>query len=386
MTRRLMVIASEWISDWINKGEVIDRYYNPGDLFDEVHLVLLNDDAPDPGALQRMGGRATVHVHNLPSARDLFLRTLGWRPALLRQSVVPVVRLAEELQPSLIRCYGAHLNAFAAREVKRHLGTPYVVSVHVNPDEDLRGRARTLRQRVTGAASVSLERVALRGADLVLPVYRPIVPYLERMGVSRYSVAYNVLNADHLVEKTDYRPGQPIRIVSVGRQFPAKDPTNILRAVAGLPQVHLDLVGDGELHGELRALSDELGLSDRVRFEPVVANDVLCQRLPTYDLFVIHTEFWELSKALLEALLCGLPVIVNRRVGQPVPELTEDLVVLVDNTELSYRSALSALLDDDSERERLGRRARALAADRWHPVVAEQRFVEHYRHVLGSSA
>jgi hypothetical protein len=36
-----MVVVSEHISEWIDKGEVIDRYYNPGRVFDEVDLVAL---------------------------------------------------------------------------------------------------------------------------------------------------------------------------------------------------------------------------------------------------------------------------------------------------------------------------------------------------------
>lgn len=381
-----MVIVPERISEWIAKGEVIDRYYNPGDMFDEVHLVLLNDDEPDPAAMTRMVGRAAVYVYNLPTGSDLFVKTLGWRPALLRGWAAPVVRLAEQIQPLLVRCYGVHLNAFAALEIKRRLHIPYIVSVHVNPDEDLRGRASTYRQRVTGAASVSLERSALRGADLVLPVYRPIIPYLERMGVEHYSVAYNVLNTEHVVPKVSYRLGQPTRIVSVGRQFPAKNPANILRAISTLPDVHLDLIGDGELHDELRALAVDLGLTDRVRFERAVANDDLCRRLPTYDLFVTHSEFWELSKALLEALLCGLPTIVNRRHGEPVPELADGIVALVEDSQESYRSTIRRLLEDDAARERLGEHGRALANQRWRPDLTEQRLVEHYERVLGAAA
>jgi glycosyltransferase involved in cell wall biosynthesis len=386
MSRRVMVIIPERITEWIDKGEVIDRYYNPGSLFDHVDLVLLNDDRPDPYAVQRMVGTATVEVHNLPAGSDVFVRTFGWRPALLRRWARPVVELAARLRPDVVRCHGVHLNAFAAAEIKRRLGIPFVVSVHVNPDEDLRGRAGTMRQRVTGAASVSLERAALRAADLVLPVYRPIVPYLERMGVERYVVAYNVLNAEHITPKETYARAKRARIVSVGRQFPAKNPSNIVRAVAALPDVELDLVGAGELHDELRQLAASLGVADRVRFEATVDNDELCRRLPSYDLFAIHSEFWELSKALLEALLTGLPAIVSRRRGAAVPELEEGIVRLVEDSVHGYREAIEALLGDDVERERLGRRGRKVAEARWSPIATEQAFVDHYRTVLGARA
>ena len=45
---RLMVLIPHALSDLVAKGEVTERYYNPGDLFREVHIVLTNDDRRPP--------------------------------------------------------------------------------------------------------------------------------------------------------------------------------------------------------------------------------------------------------------------------------------------------------------------------------------------------
>ena len=161
-----------------------------------------------------------------------------------------------------------------------------------------------------------------------------------------------------------------------------KNPENIIRAVAELDDVELDVIGDGELHDDLRALASALGVADRVRFERAVPNDELCERLPTYDLFVVHSEFWELSKSLLEALLSGVPAVANRRRGAPVPELADGLVLLVGGTKDSYRDAIMGLVADEDARARLGRGGRAVAETRWAVGVTEARFVEHYRRVM----
>ena len=55
--RALMVIVPDRLSELAEKGEVTRRYYNPGDLFDEVDLVLVNDDRPDPRADCADGGK-----------------------------------------------------------------------------------------------------------------------------------------------------------------------------------------------------------------------------------------------------------------------------------------------------------------------------------------
>jgi glycosyltransferase involved in cell wall biosynthesis len=382
---RLMVIVPDRLSDLVAKGEVTERYYNPGDVFDEVHLVMVNDDHPDHDALRVTTGRARLVLHNLPPRRGVLRRTLGYRPLLLRSWAAEGVELARHIRPRLVRCHGAWLNAFVAYEIRRRLGIPYVVSLHINPDEDVRGRAGG-RERLEAEAIRSVERVALRGADLVLPVYRPIVPYLDRLGVERYELAYNMLNPSHLRVKEDYSLHRPVRVVSVGRQFAAKNPERLIGAVARLPAVELTVVGDGPGHEHLRRAAEREGVGGRVVFERAIANEELCHRLPEFDVFATHTEYWELSKSLLEALVTGLPVVVNRRRGEPVPELTPDIAMLVEDTVDAYRDALERLILDDDARERLGRAARARSLELWAPERSEARLAEIYRRLASSPA
>lgn len=376
---RLMVIVPDRLTDLVRKGEITERYYNPGNLFDEVHLVVTNDDRPDPQALAKTIGGARLVLHNLPAGRDLFLRTLGWRPWLLKGWASAAVDLARGLRPRLVRCHGALLNAFAAHRIKADLGIPYVVSMHTNPDADMRGMASGFKERLFGWAARDIERVALRDADLVMPVYRDIVPYLERLGVTRYEVCYNALNPGHLGIKSDYRLHDPVRVVSVGRQTVGKNPENLVRAIGGLRGMHLTLIGDGDIHGRLREVAAEAGVSDRVEFIASLPNDELCARLPGFDIFAAHNDYWGVPKAVLEPLIAGLPVVVNRRRGGPISELTDDICMLVEDTPAGWRDALARLAADEPLRADLGRRAAARARTVWSPAVTEAKFVEVYR-------
>jgi L-malate glycosyltransferase len=379
---RLMVIIPDRLSDLVRKGEITDRYYNPGNVFSEVHVVMTNDDRPDPEAVQPTVGSAKLVLHNLPAGNGLLVRTLGWRPWLLKGWVERAVALAEAIKPGLIRCHGARINAFAARAIKRRLGIPYVVSLHINPDVDV--RRGPWRSALAGYAAAAIERQSLIDADLVLPVYRPIEPFLQRIGVRHYQVAYNVINPTNLRKKDDYTLHAPVRIISVGRLIAAKDPRELIGAVAGLPGVELTIVGDGQIAGNLHELVSELGVGTRVKFLPAVPNDVLCAELPDYDIFAIRSDYFELSKSMLEALLTGMPVIVNRRPGEAVPELSSDICLLVDNTVEAYRRALKRLISDHAFREHLGRAANAHARANWAPEKTEPQFAEIYQRLLAT--
>jgi len=378
----LMIIAADRISEWINKGEVTERYYNPGNLFSEIHLVMLNEDHPCPEALQKLVGSAKVYLHHFPTGIPFFVKTFAWNPMLLSIWARNIIALAEKVKPELIRCHVAGLNSFVAMKIHEKLGIPYVVSLHINPDINVRVPGRNIVRRIRDHASEHLEILSLRAATMVLPVYKPIVPYLERIGVKRYKVAYNALNPTHFQRKTEYTLHSPIKVISVGRQFTEKNPDNLIRAIAKMKNVDLTLVGNGTHHQRLKDLAIELCVQDRTRFFPSIPNDDLCRMLPSFDIFATHTEYWELSKSVLEPLITGLPVLLNRRKGEPVPELTEDICAFVDNTVEGYQEGLEKLISSETLRRKLGNQAFEHAKANWHPERTEAVFVETYRKIL----
>ena len=73
---RLLVIIPDRLYHIIAKGELQPAYYNPGEVFDEVHILMCNDDHPDVAALHYLVGSARLFLHNYPD--DLTL--VGRRP------------------------------------------------------------------------------------------------------------------------------------------------------------------------------------------------------------------------------------------------------------------------------------------------------------------
>ena len=385
----LMVIVPDRLSELVAKGEVVPRYYNPGNLFRRVHLVLTVDDAPDPVRVQPMIGDAQLTIHSFPSGLRTLLLSAGWRPSLLGNWAAPIVALARTVRPQLVRCHGNHLNGFAAAEIKRCLGIPYLVSLHCNPDEDMyfRGtRKGPLRWRALGHAIKSVEFRGIREADLVLPVYSPIVDYLEDHGVRHFEVVYNAVGYG-VEPKRDYAiDGHGVLAVCIGRQQSQdKDPSPILEAIADAPEARLVLVGGGDLHDALRARAAALGLGDRVSFHTALPNADVMRLLARADLFVYSTFMAEVSKGVIEAALTGLPIVHNERIGGAPAELIGPHVWLVPNTREAYGDALRRLASDGRLRESLGRAARDYAIAHWLPENMEGRVAAIYRGIVAAS-
>lgn len=380
----MTVITEDAISAWISKGEVIDRYFNPGLTFAEVDLILLNDDQPPRDALSRLVGGVPVQVLNAPPPVPHPGIVAGLAPWILRPWIGTLLDRMEERPPDVIRTFGGGLAGFVAARLKRRSGVPVLSSLHINPDADLRGRRSPASARLVGPIHRRVDAEALRSVDLVLPVYEPIVPYLERLGVDRYEVAYNMLNVAHLRPKEGYDLHHPVRVVSVGRQFAEKDPRPILDACLELDDVHLTLVGDGAYHADLQEMVRRRSAEARVTLHRRLANDDVCSLLRHSDLFAVHTEYWELSKAMLEAMLTGLPMVVNHRIGDPVPELQVGLSLEVAGTAEGYREGILRLIRDDALRRSLGERAREVSSQRWSPDIAERRHSDIYRRFLAT--
>lgn len=380
--QKLFVIIPDRLSELIRKGEITERYYNPGNLFDEVHIIMTNNDKPDTSKLQSTVGRAKLYLHNLPAGRNLFIKTLGWHPWLLRGWAASAIELAEKIGPTMIRCHGAHLNAYLAYRIKCVLGIPYVVSLHTNAGAAQKIDKGGILDRVAYWGQSNIEKLGLKHADMVMPVYLPIVPRLEQMDIQNYEVCYNVLNPTCLQKKERYALHDPVEVVSVGRQLKGKNPENLIHAVAALPKVRLTLIGDGPLHAYLKQVAKGTGAEGRIEFMSALSNDELCRKLPEFDVFATHTDYFEIPKSVLEPLLTGLPVVINRRHGLPVPELTEDICMLVDNTVEGYKFALSRLMNDSEFRASLGRNAFENANAQWAPSKAEAKYVDVYSRVM----
>ena len=387
---RLMLIAADRISEWIGKGELTARYFNPGELFREVHLLLLNDDRPDIQAVQKLVGDAKAFLYNYLPASELYEFGRHWRPGRIDRWARGAYHFAQEVRPSLIRCHGANINAYMANAFKRAFNIPYVVSMHINPELDVRSRLThannwrdTLKQRLNVAIQRKIERRGLSGADCVVCVYRFIENYARNFGARRVEVIYNVVNPTNLLPKSDYSLAQPPRIIVPGRQFSEKDPTPVIQALTDLPNVRCTLVGDGQYHEKLKDLASRLGVSDRCEFYQAMPNDELCRMLKDFDILVSVNNYGGVSKVELEAAHVGMPVITNSHPLELEPEVLGRNAVVVSGDQRSYQQGLQQLLSDEALRRRLGTQLRQSVAHLSSERM-ESSYVSLYRELISN--
>ncbi|MEU3051114.1 methyltransferase, FxLD system [Streptomyces sp. NPDC006984] len=104
--------------------------------------------------------------------------------------------------------------------------------------------------------------------------------------------------------------GGPLSLVHAGRLDDNKSTITAVEALACANEAHhLTVIGEGSLRDYLEQRAVELGLQDRVQFEPLHPRAELWCRLPNFDAFIFTTRGLEaFGLVLIEAQAHGLPV------------------------------------------------------------------------------
>ena len=125
---------------------------------------------------------------------------------------------------------------------------------------------------------------------------------------------------------------QPTLLV-LSRLVPVKGLDVLLRALAQVPEVQLQLAGTGPLAAELQALSQQLGLQARVHFLGEVHGEHKRQLLLGCDALVLPSRVLPDGRtdsaplAVMEAQAAGCPVIASSIGG--LPQLVQGAGLLV---------------------------------------------------------
>ncbi len=109
-------------------------------------------------------------------------------------------------------------------------------------------------------------------------------------------------------------PNQQVRFVSLGRLVDWKGVDLLLEAFATVvtqTDAVLEIIGDGEMRGELEAQTARLAIEDRVIFSGWLSQEQCAQRLQQADAMVMPSLREPGGAVVLEAMAVGLPVIAT---------------------------------------------------------------------------
>lgn len=379
---KLMLILDDYLTNIVHKGEIVANYYNPGNIFNEVHIILINNDYISENSfefneIQKMVGTAKLFIYNFP--KPSFFKTFGWN-IFMGVWYHKALKLAEEIEPDVVRTYNNFLDAYLAYIIKNNMKIPYIISLHDSTRFgmlDFKGKLKllVLNRKIN---------LCMKNANKIIAVYYSIFDYANQYNDKVTHLLYNSVNVKFISRKVGYDIDceNKLHLLNINRQIKGKNPKNIIKAISNL-NCDLTIIGDGALHIDLIKIADK-NTSGKVFFIKNIPNNILCSRLFNYDLLVSNCDYVGISKSIIEAAWAGLPIIINKQIGN-MKDFEGNWVYICEDTEDSYRDAILQFANSKKLREEYGKRAYEHAKKYFDAETIKKETIKIYYEVINKS-
>ncbi len=344
---KLCVFPNDPLSAYYKKGEIKPRYFNPKNMFDEIHVASLFDSDEVEENVKELGGTAELKIH-----------TIGKTTLLnFKSKKDDVVNLIRDIKPDIIRSYNPLLQGWLATEAGRELGIPVVISLMGDYDRDLRFYAKKNLDIVTYLklkyARRTLESSSIKSADEIIIIYDFIRDYAKKMGAKSINLIYNRIDLSQFSPDVEpaFKESKPV-VLCVGRLMKEKNQECLVKAIKDLDVVLL-LIGDGPQYDELVKLARKLGIQNKVKFERSIPHKEIRRYYAAADVFALPIKYGGFAIPVLEAAASRLPVILPKHELEANSELIKDFAMIVDNNPESFRNAISNVLSDAQLRDKM---------------------------------
>lgn len=346
MSRILCVFPNDPLLSYYNKGEIKRGYYNPKDIFDEIHVISLFDEEIDEDKVQVMAGKGKLKIHKVQKVNLSNYKSFEKK----------ITDLVREINPDVIRSYNPLVQGWLATKAAEKLQMPLVVSLHTNYEQQrnfLKKEGKYIQFLKMIYTSQKIESFVLQSADVVVCVYEFIVPYARKMKSKNIQVIYNRVNLNEFSPERakEFTPSKPT-ILSVGRLIEQKDHRYLIESIKDL-DVNLLLIGDGPNYESLVELARSTGVSDRVQIIKRVPHEKLNGYYSACDIYAQPMKFLDgIPMPVLEAMASGLPVVMSRH-DSSYSEIIDDAVAYVENDGKKFAEAFKKILLDLKYKESL---------------------------------
>jgi glycosyltransferase involved in cell wall biosynthesis len=314
-------------------------------------------------------------------------------PISPRQDLIALRRLRELFSArhfDVVHTHSAKAGA-VGRLAAYQCGVPVIAhSYHGFPFHEFQGRARR-------GAYVAIERRLARMTDVVLCIGAGVATEALRRGLAD-STTLRVVTpvvesrvvpataASRRAARQELRLPEGAEVVgTVGRLDYQKAPEQFVEAIAALrarrPRAHGVWIGSGPLLQETESRIRALGLDDHVTLAGERSD--VPDLLPALDVFAMSSRYEGLPCAVVEAMRCGIPVVVPA--VNSVPDLVvpgETGVLVRPGRPRELAAALAGVLEEPSRAAAMVARGRERASTAFDESRLGQALDEEYTRAL----
>ncbi|MEG4313856.1 glycosyltransferase [Pseudomonas sp. FIP_A4] len=316
----------------------------------------------------------------LPRNEQVEVIWLGGTKSLLgmASAYINLAKLIKKFKPDVVHSHMFHANILS-RLVRVVSKVPRLVCTAHSNNEG--GKARMLTYRLTDRLADEFTNVSQRA---VLAFEQKKAAPAGRMlavfnGIDTQRFSFNPEARQRLRAELDIDQSEVF--ISIGRFHEAKDYPNLLDAFASLgnsqADIHLLIVGDGELRSQIEQAIDSLGLQSKITLLGI-RKDVP-ELLSAADVFVLSSAWEGFGLVVAEAMACERVVIATNSGG--VAEVLGGNGFLVASRDMeALAGAMQTALDlPESAAKQYGAESRQHVIENFSLASVVDRWLEIYK-------
>ena len=253
--------------------------------------------------------------------------------------------IADGFKPDVIDAHYFYPDGVAAALIGKWLDIPVTITAR-GSDINLLPQFILPKKMIQWAAKKSMMNITVSHA-LKKQMQKLGVPE-EKITVLRNGVDLETFKI--LPDVRKQRQGETKQLISVGNLIELKGHHLVIEALQELPNVELNIVGEGPKEAELKQLASHLDVGDRVHFLGYKTHQQLAELYNQADALILASSREGMPNVLLEAMACGTPVIATN-VGGVAEVVTEKPagIVVSSRTKQAIEIAIEELFSENSK-------------------------------------
>jgi glycosyltransferase involved in cell wall biosynthesis len=209
--------------------------------------------------------------------------------------------------------------------------------------------------------------LSFKNARTLVAPSQQLADFAENWGVdkNRIELIYNCVDSNQF--KSQLSKDKNYDLVTVCRLVPWKGLEELISCATELG-LTLAIIGDGPLMSHLQNIASQA--SSRIDFLGNIENQKVVEVLNASKIFILNSEYEATSYALIEAKMCGLPVIAKQNIGNStVIRNNIDGFIVNHNSLHELKYSIKKLISDDQLRINFGEEARLDALIRFNQEI-----------------
>lgn len=346
---KICIFPNDPIISYFNKGEIKNRYYNPCEIFDEVHIISFTDKDVKENQVQSLVGNAKFQIH---AVGNINLKNR-------KKNLNRIIEIVKSINPDVIRAYNTLVEGWFAANCSKQLKIPFFLSLHTQYDHNRKLAKKNNLKKYFALKYTEkfIESFVLKNANKITIVYKIIEPYVLKHGGIKPQLLYNKVECERFQNAKEIESLSKPLILSVGSLIKEKNHECIIESMKKIDAKFL-IIGNGVLYDRLIEMIKKNHLEEKITIKKSVPNNEIQNYYKSADVFALcyDPELEGLPIPIIEAMASGLPIVIPPP-KEGFSEGLEEIVEFANRNPNSFADKINEILKNENLRKKLSNKS-----------------------------